>query len=216
MFSFTASLTPSRRRVLLAGLLGGLALAVLPGASARAALISTDPCDNSTLTQPFQHWNDPSYYKLVPGGDFEGSLTGWTLSGHASRVAGSEPFRATGKAGASSMYLPAGSSVQSPYTCVDAAYPMFRFFGRNNGLLSTVAVSIVYKEPLLGPVAVPIGLVALDGTWSPSAPMLTLSAVQGIVNGLLTGKTPQVALRFTAVTGSSQIDDVYIDPHVMR
>jgi hypothetical protein len=36
------------------------------------------------------------------------------------------------------------------------------------------------------------------------------------VNGLLTGQTPQVALRFTAVTGSSQIDDVYIDPHVIR
>ena len=36
--------------------------------------------------------------------------------------------------------------------------------------------------------------------------------MQGLVNGLLTGKTPQVAFRFTAVTGSSQIDDVYVDP----
>jgi hypothetical protein len=93
---------------------------------------------------------------------------------------------------------------------------MFRFFGRNNGLLSIVAVSIVYKEPLLGAVAVPIGTVALTGSWAPSSQMLTLSAVQGLVNGLLTGKTPQVALRFTAVTGSSQIDDVFIDPHEMR
>jgi hypothetical protein len=46
--------------------------------------------------------------------------------------------------------------------------------------------------------------------------MITLSAVQGVVNSLLTGITPQVALRFTAVTGSSQIDDVHIDPHEIR
>ena len=169
-------------------------------------------CDNATLTQPFAPWSDTSSYKLVPGGDFEVSLAGWTLTGRAARVAGSEPFGATGTMGKYSMNLPAGASVQSPYTCVDAAYPTFRFFGRNNGLLSIVAVSIVYKEPLLGPVAIPIGTVLLSPNWAPSAQMFTLSAVQGLVNGLLTGKTPQVAFRFTAVTGSSQIDDVYVDP----
>jgi hypothetical protein len=200
--------------VLPLGLLGALALAVLPAASANAALISTDACDNATLTQPFLPFGDSNDYKLAPGGDFEASLSGWSLSHGATRVAGSEPFGATGTTGASSIKLPAGASVQSPYTCVDAAYPSFRFFGRNNGLLSMVAVSIVYKEPLLGAVAVPVGTVALTGSWAPSARMLTLSAVQGIVNGLLTGKTPQVALRFTAITGSSQIDDVYIDPHM--
>jgi len=198
------------------GLLGALAIAVLPTASAKAALISTDACDNATLSQPFLQFNDSNSYKLVPGGDFEGSLSGWNLTGRATRVSGSEPFGVTGTVGKSSIYLPAGASVQSPYTCVDAAYPTFRFVGRNNGLLSIVAVSIVYKEPLLGAVAVPVGTVALTGSWAPSAQMLTLSAVQGIVNGLLTGKTPQVALRFTAVTGSSQIDDVFVDPHVMR
>ena len=215
MFSSAASLRAPRRLVVL-GALAATLVAVIPAASAKAALISTDPCDNAALTQPFAAWGDSNSYKLVPGGSFEGSLSGWTLTGGATRVAGSEPFGATGTVGKSSAYLPAGASVQSPYTCVDAAYPAFRFFGRNNGLLSTVAVSIVYKEPLLGPVAVPVGLVALNGSWAPSAPMLTLSAVQGVVNGLLTGQTPQVALRFTAVTGSSQIDDVYIDPHVMR
>jgi hypothetical protein len=198
------------------GLLGGLAIAVVPAASASAALISTDACDNATLTQPFLQFTDSNQYKLVPGGDFEGSLSGWTLSRGAKKVSGSEPFGATGRVGQSSIYLPAGSSVQSPYTCVDAAYPMFRLFGRNNGLLSIVAVSIVYKEPLLGSLSLPVGTIALTGSWAPSAEMPTLSFVQGLVNGLLTGKTPQVALRFTALTGSSQIDDVFIDPHEMR
>jgi hypothetical protein len=216
LFSFPASLNSPRRRVLLAAFIGGLALALLPVASARAALISTDPCDSATLTQPFAPWGDSNSYKLVPGGDFEGSYAGWAFTGGAGTVTGSEPFGATGAVGQSSVYLPAGASVQSPYTCVDAAYPTFRFFGRNNGLLSTVAVSIVYKEPLLGPVAIPVGVFALSDAWSPSMQMLTLSQVQGIVNGLLTNSTPQVALRFTALTGISQIDDVFIDPSRFR
>jgi hypothetical protein len=210
----SASLRLSSRRLVLAAVLGGLALACLSTGSARAAgLISTDTCDNATLTQPFLPWGDSNSYKLVPGGDFEGSLAGWTLTGRAAKVSGSEPYGATGSVGKSSINLPMGSSVQSPYTCVDAAYPTFRFFGRNNGLLSIVAASVVYKEPILGPVAIPIGLFALSPGWQPSAQMLTASFVQGIVNGLLTGTTPQVALRFTAVTGDSQIDDIYVDPH---
>ncbi len=204
----------SPRRLLPLGLLVALGVAVLPAAAKATPLIQTDACDNATLTQPFLQFGDSNTYKLVPGGDFEGSLSGWTLTRGATRVSGSEPFGATGKVGKSSMYLPAGSSVQTPYTCVDAAYPMFRLFGRNNGLLSTVAVSIVYKEPLLGPVAVPVGAILLNGSWAPSAQMWTLSFAQGVVNALLTGKTPQVALRFTALLGSSQIDDVYIDPHM--
>ena len=42
--------------------------------------------------------------------------------------------------------------------------------------------------------------------------MLTVSEVQGLVNGLLAQGTPQVALKFTALTGSSEIDDVFVDP----
>jgi hypothetical protein len=203
------------RRLLSLGLVGAFAVFAVPAASAQAALISTASCDDSTLTQPFAAFGDSNDYKLVPGGDFEGSLAGWTFSGGATRVAGSEPFAATGSHGSFSLSLPAGASAQSPYTCVDAAYPMFRFFARNDGLLSTVAVSIVYKE--LGiPVTVPVGVVLLNGSWAPSAQMNTLAVAQGVVNALLTGQTPEVALRFTALTGSSQIDDVFIDPHVMR
>jgi hypothetical protein len=40
--------------------------------------------------------------------------------------------------------------------------------------------------------------------------MLTASAVTGV----LSGGTTQVALRFTALTGSSQIDDVSVEPRM--
>jgi hypothetical protein len=200
----------SRHTRIVGVVIGVLGFAVLSGAPARAALISTDACDHSALTEPFAPWQDTSLYKLVPGGSFEGGASGWTFSNGASVVAGSEPYGATGSVGSSSVNLPAGGSVTSPFTCVDAAYPTFRFFGRNNGLLSTVLVSVVYKLPLLGDVAVPVGVVALSGNWQPSLPMLTASAV----TGLLSGGTTNVALRFTALTGHSQIDDVYVDPRM--
>jgi len=184
-----------------------MALTVAPG-SAQAALISTSACDSAALTQPFAPWGDKDLYKLVPGGDFEGSMSGWTLSGGAGTVAGSEPFHATGSTGAQSLRLPAGSSAQSPWTCVNAAYPTFRFFARNSSLASTVLVQVVYRNALGLQVAVPVGVVAHGTTWQPTAPMLTTSAIPAA----LSGGTAQIALRFTALTGSSQIDDVFVDP----
>jgi hypothetical protein len=119
-------------------------------ASAQAALISTSACDNAALTQPFLPWGDSGRSKLVPGGDFERGQSGWTLSGGARTVSGGEPYRAAGSASTASLLLPAGASAQSPFTCVNAAYPTFRFFARNAGLLSNVLVQVVYRAPSSG------------------------------------------------------------------
>ena len=200
----------ARRLFLVAGVLSGFALTALPAASAQAALISTGACDKSALTKPFAPWGDAGLYKLVPGGDFEGSLSGWTLSGGAHTVAGSEPYAVTGSLGSSSLSLAAGASAQTPFTCVNAAYPTFRFLARNGGALSSILVTVVYRSPIGGVVTVPVGAVALSHGWQPSLPMLTASAVEGA----LSGGTAQVALRFTAVGGASQIDDVFVDPRV--
>lgn len=181
----------------------GIALAGLPATSS-AALISTGACDNSSLSQPFAQFGDGNQYKLVPGGDFEGSLSGWTLSGGARVVAGTNPHNG----GSKELYLPAGASVTTPFTCVNAAYPSFRLFARNDTLLSTVVPQIVYKLPLLGNLALPIGAVALSPSWSPSLPLLTAS----VVTGVLSGGTAQVALKFTALLGPSEVDDIYVDP----
>jgi hypothetical protein len=188
---------------MLAGLLGGLVLACLPAASAHAALISTDACDNSTLTQPFARYGDSNLYKLVPGGTFEGTLSGWQLAGGAHVVSG-------GVGAGHSLYLPAGASATTPLTCVDAAYPTARLFARNAGLLSNVLVQLLYKDPVLGLVPLPAGIATLSWSWNPTLPMLTLSAVPG----LLDGGVAQVAMRFTALLGPSQIDSVFIDPRM--
>jgi hypothetical protein len=186
-----------------------LALTAFSAAPAGAALVSTGACSEASLGQPFARWGDTTTYELAPGGDFEGSLSGWALTGGATRVSGSEPYAATGSLGSSSLSLPTGASAQSPFVCVNASYPTFRFFARNDTVLSTVLVQVVY-ETALGQISLPLGTVALSGQWQPTLPMLTGS----VAAGLLTGGTAQAALRFTALTGSSRIDDVYVDPRM--
>jgi hypothetical protein len=191
-------------------MIAGLVPALVSGAPAQAALISTGTCDTSALTQPFTSWGDASPYKLIPGGSFDAGSPGWTLRGGARVVAGSEPYGASGSAGNSSLYLPAGATAQSPFTCVNYAYPTFRFFARNDSLLSAVLVQVVYNAPLAGQVAIPVGVVALSSNWQPTMPMLTASAVPGLLDG---GMTP-VAVRFTALLGGSHVDDVFVDPRM--
>jgi hypothetical protein len=191
------------RSLALGAVTAGIALASLPATSS-AALIKTGACDSSSLSQPFAQWGDTNEYKLVSGGDFEGSLAGWTLTGGARVVDGGN----TGGSSGHSLYLPAGASVTTPFTCVNAAYPSFRLFARNESLLSTVVPQVVYKLPLLGNLALPIGAAALSPNWSPTMPLLTAS----VVTGVLSGGTAQVALKFTAALGPSEVDDIYVDP----
>ncbi len=203
-----------QNRILLRTLLAAAlttAFAVAP-ASAGAALVETAPCDGATLSQPFARWGDDALYKLVPGGDAEGSLAGWTLAGGAKRVAGSEPFAATGTLGAASISLPPGGSVTTAATCVNAAYPSLRFFARSSGgllgLLPALKVDLVYRDGLLGLVAVPVGSLLPRSSWAPSPVLLTASALGAAVAG---GEAP-LAIRFTSVAGTWNVDDVFVDP----
>ena len=195
------------RSLALGAVTAGIALAGLPATSS-AALISTGACDNSSLSQPFAQYGDRNEYKLVSGGGFEGSLSGWTLSGGAKVVAGGNPNGSSGH----SLYLPAGASVTTPFTCVNAAYPSFRLYAKNDSLLSTIVPQVVYKLPLLGNVALPIGAAALSPNWNPTLPLLTASLVTGVLNG----GTAEVALKFTAALGPSHVDDIYVDPMMRR
>ena len=126
-----------------------------PLASAQAAA-STATCPSAALSQPFAKWGDSNSYELIAGGSFEGSLSGWTLSGGAQKVAGSEPYGVTGTIGSFSLGLPAGASAQSPFTCVEAGYKTFRFFARNTGTASKILVQVVYQTPI-GLVSVSVG-----------------------------------------------------------
>jgi hypothetical protein len=199
-----------RRLLAVCGLLAGLGLAGgLGSAAAQAALPSFAACNNATLTQPFTPWGDTNDYELVPGGDFESGLSGWSVTGGAKVVAGSEPSAATGTLGSSSLYLPAGATAVTPMVCVDAGYPDFRFFARNDSLLANVLVSVNYVNPDGQIVSIPVGTVLLSGAWAPTAAMATHAAIAAaLANGMA-----EMQISFTAVLGPTQIDDVFVDPH---
>jgi hypothetical protein len=189
------------------------ALALVPAATAGAALIDTGACDGAPLSRPFAPWGDTAFYKLAPGGDFEGTLSGWSLAGGAKKVAGSEPFAVTGVKGGSSVSIPAGGSVTTAATCVDAAYPSFRFFYKSSGgllgLVPAMKVDLVYRDGLLGLVSLPAGVVLPSGAWQPSPSMLTLAAVGAAVAGGQAG----LSVRFTSLAGTWTVDDVFVDPY---
>jgi hypothetical protein len=197
-----------RALTLLAGTVVGLALALTPAASAEAAVISTTPCSSPLVAQPFAPWGDSHDYELVAGSTFAAGAPGWKLSGGATTIAGGPPFTVAGGSNSSALYLPAGASAQSPLTCVNAAYPTLRLFARNNTLTSSLVVQVLYQEPVIGLVTLPVGATAFSSSWEPTSPMPTLAAVAGALGG----GTAQVSLRFTAVGGASEIDDVFIDP----
>jgi hypothetical protein len=181
-----------------AGALVGVIAAVIPVSSAQADVIGLGTCNASALTQPFTPWLDGSSYELAPGGDFESP--GWTLNGAAQLVAGSETYAATGTLGDQSLSLPAGSSAESPSTCVDAAYPTARFFIAGSG---AVALSVID-----GNLNIPAGVAVASGGWQPTPVMLTDSALMAAGSG----GTAQVSLEITALSGDPQVDDVFIDP----
>jgi hypothetical protein len=179
--------------------LAGVALLAVPALASAPAAQADTSCAPSTLSQPFLPWADPSHYELAPGGDFE--TRGWALSGGASRASGSEPFAATGKLGAHSLYLPPGGSAQSPGTCVNAAYPTLRFFIAGSGIVS---VSVAYGDTVL-----PAGIVVGTGSWAPGPIAITWSGIPGLASG----GSALVSIRLTADLGSAFVDDVFIDPY---
>jgi hypothetical protein len=186
------------------------ALFALPTATAHAALVEVEACDDATLSTPFERWGDAASYKQAPGGDFERDLEGWTLSGGARTVEGGEPWGVTGRVGSRALALPAGASAVTPATCVNAGAPTFRFFARSTGgFLPVLRADLLYRDGPLRIVAVPAGIVLPGQAWRPTLPMLTLSAVAAAVAG---GEAP-LALRCTAMSGSWQIDDVFVDPY---
>jgi hypothetical protein len=186
-------------------LCAGAAIAAPAGAAADAG--APGSCGTPPLSQPFAQWGDSREYALAPGGDFEGSLDGWTTDG-AQQVSGSETYGATGSVGNYSVSLPAGATVTSPQTCVDADYPDFRFFARAIAGAPSLSVYVAYPGPVGQTIRVPVGFLRPGTSWQPTQAMATGSAIAS----RLGGGTAQLSFQFKASGGTVEIDDIYIDP----
>jgi hypothetical protein len=196
----------------LGGLLAVLALGAAPAAASADGLnVGLDGCPARATTQPFARWLDPSNYTLVPGGTFEGSLSGWKLTGGAKVVAGSESFKVNGSGDKLALSLPSGSSATSPPMCAAVLDPTLRYFAANDGgVLSLLNVQILYYLPTGRTITLPLGVNVGGRSWAPSLPTIVAANLLGALDG---GKV-QVAFRFVPIgLGASwRIDDVYLDP----
>jgi hypothetical protein len=188
--------------------LSAIAAVSLPASALAAGSSTTTSCPTAALSEPFARWSDHNLYELAPGGDFEGSLAGWTLQGGAQRVSGSEPFGVTGRIGSYSLQVPLRGVAMSPPVCVTASYPAFRLFTRTSTPGSKLSISVVYPAGK-GTVTMSVASVSPGTSWQPTTPISTGSAI----GELLDGATADMSVRFTTVQGSAQIDDVLIDPH---
>jgi hypothetical protein len=200
---------------LLAALVSALALGATPAVAATTTpptVSSAAGCTTPTA-QAFLFAGDRRDYVLSPGGSFEGSLAGWSLTGGAATVAGSAPAVTGGRFGAKSLLIPSGGSVTSAPMCVAAHSPFFRLQAKNTGMPGALKVEVLYLDGPRFTGERETGLVTAGGTWAPTG---RLSLAQGImgVNGSSTSQAT-IAFRFTQVGVGArwQVDDLYVDPY---
>jgi hypothetical protein len=199
------------RKTIIAGALTVLGLlAAAPTALAAPATAASTGCTpQAASAHPFATWNDFGIYTLVSGGDFEGGLAGWTLTG-ARVVEGNESFRVGRSTDHRSLALSGGASVTTAPICIDSTYPWFRLFARNtSGRSAQLKVDVFYTDSLgrlrnagTGAYSTP------SGAWVPTSTLGIDIAWEPIPGGSL-----PVTFRFTAVGSASfLVDDIYVDP----
>lgn len=198
---------------LIAAVATALALSATPAVAATTTTTSAAAGCTQPTSQAFLFANDKRDYVLAPGGNVEGSLSGWSLTGGAATVAGGAPAVTGAAAGTKSLLIPAGGSVTSAPMCVAAHSPFFRFQAKNTGLTGTLKVEVLYLDGPKFTGERETGYVTAGGAWTPTN---RLSLAQGImgVNGSSTSQAT-VAFRFTPVGfgGRWQVDNLYVDPY---
>lgn len=180
-----------------------IAAAAVPAAGAGSLLGLNNDC--GAATQPFARFGDSRLYTFGANGGLESGSTGWSLSG-ATVVKGNETYYAHSSADKYSLALPAGSTAVTPQLCMGTTSTVLRFFDRSgNG--GTVRVQIVLRN-LLGSVLGVVDWTTIAGSsaWQASPSLLNLDSLMGLLG------VSSIQLKFTALAGTTQIDDVYVDP----
>jgi hypothetical protein len=200
------------RRTLIAAVAALSGTALLAGPASAGVLVKTaNGCQSTALSQPFSAWGDGANYFLAPGGGFEGSTTGWGMTGSTHVVTDNEPWKVSGS-GSHALHIPSGETATTPTICVGLDHPTIRFFARRTSglpLLASLAVSVQVETSLGLVLTVPVNAVLLSNSnWAPTGKMLLVANLLPLLPGELT----PVRLKFTSLLGDFRIDDVYVDP----
>jgi hypothetical protein len=184
-----ASTTGTAKSGLITGLLGG-------GCGATAPV--------------FAPWGDWAGYYFAPNGGFESGSTGWTLGGGAAVVTqGNEPWYLAGF-GKNALQIPTGGSA-SINVCYGLTYPGVRAFATGVGGPAKIHVR-VYSRSLLGILSVlDGGTFQANQGWTPTPKISTLFSALAAPLG-----TKSMQLQFTVESGTAQIDDLFVDPLLVR
>jgi hypothetical protein len=199
-----------RRLVALLTIVVGLA-ATSGTASAGGGLLSGLLGGGCGATAPvFLPWGDWAAYYFAQNGGFESGAANWTLSGGAAVVTqGNEPWYLAGF-GSHALSVPTGGSA-STSVCFGLTYPAVRFFAAGTGGDATIHVRVVSRS-LLGVLSVLDGGTFTAGSaWRPSPKLSTLFSALASPLGSKT-----MTLQFTVEMGTAQIDDLFVDPFLMK
>jgi len=199
-----------RRLAVLLVVVAATMLAATTG-TAKAGLITGLLGGGCGPTAPvFLPWGDLATYYYAPNGGFESGSTNWSLSGGAAVVTQqNEPWYLSGF-GSHALQIPTGGSAAAN-VCYGVTYPAVRFFVSGQNGPAVVHVRVVSRS-LLGVLSILDGGTFVAGSsWSPSPKISTLFSALAAPLG---SKTMQ--LQFSVESGTAQIDDVFVDPLLVR
>ncbi|HEY4236756.1 MAG TPA: hypothetical protein VGM45_05405 [Gaiellaceae bacterium] len=187
------------------------ALAVPAASAARPSGLGLLPSCGAT-SHPFTNWGDRGSYCAFPNLGLESGRTGWALTGSTSVVSANEPWHVSGP-GTHALQLGPGATALSSPLPVSLLDPWIRFFARSQGANGPLQVQVVFRG-LLGNLTglLNFGTLSPGGfaNWQPTPDVLSTLALP-----LLTS-TAQVKLTSQAKSGSWQLDDLYLDPRVVK
>ena len=174
---------------------------------------ATTQCPARTMTSPFARWGDTGKYFMLNNGGFESGSTSWTLAGGATVVSGNESYHVNSSSDAHSLKLPAGASAQSAATCFDVTAQTVRLMVKGpsaaGAQLKVDAYILTHTSSGDNIRTVSTQILSPGTSWNPSA-----AVTFALGQSQMLAATATVQFTFTALGGTWQIDDVYVDPFV--
>ena len=184
------------------GLLGGLGNVV--GAATGLG------CSTGPSSRVFAPWGDALSYELAPNGGFESGTAKWTLSGPTRLVSENESFSVGGQADSRSLELFQGASATSSPICSGVNSAFVRLFVSNNGSPSACLRVQIQAKALTSLLSLLEGGCYTAGPdWAPTPIVLALQLP-------LSANAVQLKLSAVGAGADFQVDDVYVDPLMVR
>jgi hypothetical protein len=198
----------ARRSAVCLVLVAVLVALCAPAAFAGGSLLGLNN-DCGSTSQPFAQFGDYRNYTFGANGGLENGSIGWSLGG-GQIVTGNESFYVHSSSDRYSLSLTPGDSALSPKLCMGTTSTVTRFFVRSdNG--GRVRVQVVLRG-LLGQVlgVVQISDLSAGSSWSPGPAILNLDSLVGLIG------VSSIQLKFTELSGTVLVDDIYVDPWASR